>query len=490
MKSKSAVLAIFIFASLFLSSCAPKAVNKEMPITTSSKEALAVFVDGRNQIEINQGIKASNLFKKAISLDPEFALAYAYLAMADATLYTENYSKAMSLMNKISKGEQVFLQMWDNQRKANGTEMKNNADTLMKLFPEDKRIPFFLGGSIYYADEVRSISYLNKCINMDTSFAPVYRVIGLKYRVLRNFPEAEKNLLKYKALLPAEPDPYSQLSTFYREEGKFDKALEMATKISEVDPANSNGFIMMGNCYIFTNEYEKARENFMKRFDQVSDAPRKLVALYNYALSYVFEGKLDEALKSFDNYIDLAGKNKRFNAVINITREQAWVSIMAKDLNKAKSYLDKAEGLIKTSDLDDVVRKNYEEAKSTWRAYFLINSGDYKGGEKELETYKALIAKRNMPAEMEQFGAMFGYLRYMEGKYDEAIELLSKAGNNPWNWYYMGASYEAKKDKEKAKENYEKVSSYYLVNMYEASVRNLAAERLKKFLVLDKKNIN
>jgi tetratricopeptide (TPR) repeat protein len=480
MKSKSAILAILIFAGMFLSSCAPKAVNKEMPITTSSKEALAAFIDGRNQAEINQGLKSIDLFKKAIALDPEFALAYAYLAISDATLYIDNYSKAMSLMNKISKGEQVFLQMWDNQRKSNGTEMRNNADTLLKLFPEDKRIPFFLGGSIYYADDEKAISFLNKCIILDTAFAPAYRILGSKYRVLRNFPEAEKNLLKYQALLPSEPDPYSQLSAFYRDEGKLDKALEMASKIPEVDPGNSNGFIMMGNCYIFTNEYEKARENFMKRLDQISDAPRKLTALYYYSLSYVFEGNMDEALKSYDKYIDLAGKNKRYNAVVNMTREQAWVSLIFNDLKKAKFYLDKAEELIKTSEIEEVARKNFENSNGPWRGFLLTNEGNYSSAEKELETYKALIVKRNMPSEMEQFGTMLGFLRFKQGKYDEAIDFLTKAGNYPFNWYYIGAAYEAKKDKLKAKEYYDKVASFYLVNINNAAVHRLAIERLKK----------
>jgi tetratricopeptide (TPR) repeat protein len=477
-KSYSAILAVFIFASLLVSSCAPKVENKEMPITTSSKEALTAFIDGRNQAELNQSLKAIEAFKKAISLDPEFALAYAYLGITDASVYTENYTKAMNLMNNISKGEQVFIQMWENQRKRDGQEMMKNADTLLKLFPEDKRIPFFLGGSIYYSDNEKAIFYLNKSIKMDTTFAAPYRVLGLKYRAMRNFAEAEKYLLKYAELLPNEPDPYYQLSVFYRDEGKFEKAIEMASKISIVDPGNSSGYIMLGNCYIFTGEFEKARAHYMKRYEQVDDPTRKLGTLYNYSLSYVFEGKMDEALKSFDNYIDLALNNNRFISVINTCRDQAWISIISNDFIKAKKYLEKAEELIKTSDINEVSRKNLEEANMGWRAFLFISSGDYIAAEKELNAYKEVVTRSQMPNEDVQYGGMVGFLRFKQGKYDEAIDLLSKAGNYPFYWYYIGASYDAKNNQQLAKENYEKVTSYYLVNLNLASVRDLAIKKL------------
>ena len=56
------------------------AQNKEVPITTSSKEALNYFLDGRDKFDNNEFVAAASLFDKAIQTDPNFAIAYYYRA--------------------------------------------------------------------------------------------------------------------------------------------------------------------------------------------------------------------------------------------------------------------------------------------------------------------------------------------------------------------------------------------------------------------------
>ena len=60
---------------LFIAPSALLAQQKEMPLTTS-KEALALFIQGRNKAENLED--AGTLFEQAITKDPNFALAYLF----------------------------------------------------------------------------------------------------------------------------------------------------------------------------------------------------------------------------------------------------------------------------------------------------------------------------------------------------------------------------------------------------------------------------
>ena len=479
-KSISVFTAIFIFAVFLCLPCKAQTATKEMPVTTSSNEALKAFMEGRVEFENSQLTKAADLFKKAIKLDTDFALANLYLSFSDGSFYPEKFEKAISLKGKVSKGEQIFLEMFDNQRKGNGTEMDKNCQTYAELYSKDARTQFILGSYIYNGNDEKAFYYLKKAIELDKDFGPAYMALGLQYQGIHNFSEAEKNFLRYAELLPNHPNPLQQLGTFYREEGNLDKALEFYSKMFKLDPSTET-YLMIGNCYIFKGDFKEARENYMKGYEKAANEDEKISALDNNALSYVFEGNMEGSLVAYDKFRDLAEKYKRYDLVIDSYHNQLWVSLIFNDIPKAQTYLNKAEGNIRTSAINDVDRKTYEESNPVWRGFYLIYASDYAGAEKELESYKTIVEQRKMPSEMESLNLLFGFSRLRQQRYDQAIEFLLKGGNYYNTWYYLGAAYEGKGEKEKAKEYFSKVASSNLLTLNLASVRSLAIEKLKKY---------
>ena len=83
--------------------CKP-AKSDEVPITTTSQEARKLFIEGRELAEFWQAEKANALFKRAIEIDPEFALAYLFKAATspDAKEFKEAWAKAASLAPNVS----------------------------------------------------------------------------------------------------------------------------------------------------------------------------------------------------------------------------------------------------------------------------------------------------------------------------------------------------------------------------------------------------
>ena len=81
--------------------------------TTSSLEALQAYTLGRKQLEKGGPGDAVPFFKRAIELDPDFALAYAGLGMYYANrnddLGTEYATKAFDLRSHVSDRERLYI---------------------------------------------------------------------------------------------------------------------------------------------------------------------------------------------------------------------------------------------------------------------------------------------------------------------------------------------------------------------------------------------
>jgi serine/threonine protein kinase len=85
------------------------------PATTSSLEALKAFTEGRKAAEAEEYTIAASLFGRAISLDPNFAIAYAslgntYYNIDQEALATENLKKAYELRDHVSEREKFYIE--------------------------------------------------------------------------------------------------------------------------------------------------------------------------------------------------------------------------------------------------------------------------------------------------------------------------------------------------------------------------------------------
>ncbi len=83
-------------------------------ITTSSLEALKIFVLGREQIVNGRQFEAIPFYKKALEIDPDFALAYTELAVVFRNtdqwkLAAEMTTKAFELRDSVSESEKLRI---------------------------------------------------------------------------------------------------------------------------------------------------------------------------------------------------------------------------------------------------------------------------------------------------------------------------------------------------------------------------------------------
>ena len=87
-------------------------VAAEIPITTSSEEARALFVEARRMFESLRGIDARPLLEQAVAIDSTFASAYLLLANTAPSPeeFFSNLERAVANMDHASDGERLQIE--------------------------------------------------------------------------------------------------------------------------------------------------------------------------------------------------------------------------------------------------------------------------------------------------------------------------------------------------------------------------------------------
>jgi tetratricopeptide (TPR) repeat protein len=472
-------LGCVLMSSLF--SCSgPAKPEKEMKITTSSDEALQLFLQGRDAWEAYQDELAAVLLDQALEKDTAFALAYFYRATSGggANVYQDNINKAFSLIDEVSEGEQVFLKIFMYQREGDGKAMNLYADSLLAMFPEDPRVPFMIGFWDLNGDLEADNILIKKAIEIDSTYPMAYAALVDNYSFLEDYDQAEKYAKTYMELLPEKADPLLKMGTLYRQEGKFEQAIETYQKMIEVDP-RSNPYIFIGNCYNFMGEYDQARESYMESYDHAQQVNMKLSSIYNYSLSFVFEGDMKNALASMEKYQAEAEDAGITSTAIWGKLFQMAITWAFEDYDTSEKLLVEAKGMLESAELDPVVRQDFERNMNLWKGYLMIGKGDLTAAREFVDAYHAVAIERNMKGEIQSANFYYGLIALKEGDFGGAVSFLEKSGEGYMSWYYLGEALEGTGDIEKARAQYEKLASANLMDISLALVRGKAVKRLE-----------
>jgi tetratricopeptide (TPR) repeat protein len=310
---KTIKVGLFVLTGFILVPLNILAQVKEMPVTTSSREALNLYLSGRDKQDVADNDAALLLFEKAIQKDPDFAMAYLSRAYCGGgyNVFRQNLDKAVSLINKVSEGEKLLLLYEQASADGNGQKQKEYLDALLNSFPSDKRVSANAGWYFFsIGDFSTAVVHFTKAVEIDDKYAPAYNALGLSQSYLNNYTEAEKVFQAYIRLVPGYADPYDSYAFLLVKMGKDDEAIVQYRKALEKNPAYSLSQVGLGNMYIFKGDFETARKYYKDCFDKATDIDWKFNGLFHKAVSYLYEGKMGNAMTAFDELVVLAQKEK------------------------------------------------------------------------------------------------------------------------------------------------------------------------------------
>jgi|CZKS01.1.fsa_nt_gi tetratricopeptide (TPR) repeat protein len=170
--------------------------------TTPSLDALKAYSAAWKVVATKGDAAAVPFFKRAIEIDPKFAMAHAalgrmYGGSEEPALSRESTSEAYQLRDRVSDAEKFFitanyhLQVTGNLEKAQQT-----CEEWAQTYPRDVQPHNFLARIVYQplGKYDKAVEEAKKAIELNPDFAIGYNVLACSYEYLDRLPEAEKTL--------------------------------------------------------------------------------------------------------------------------------------------------------------------------------------------------------------------------------------------------------------------------------------------------------
>ncbi|HUE56305.1 MAG TPA: winged helix-turn-helix domain-containing protein [Candidatus Udaeobacter sp.] len=190
-------------------------------VTTPSLEALRAYSLGMKTLDTKGKTAAIPFLRRAVELDPKFAMAYARLgtlyAGTGAPMLSENVRKAYELRERVTERERLYIE------------------------------------AHYYRDVTGE----------QDKAASVWEVMQQTY--------------------PREVEPYSNLAGFYGRLGNFEKALEEAHEALRLDPDDQDSYGTVGYFSMCLNRLDEAEAAFKQAEERHLESEGLLTERYSLA---------------------------------------------------------------------------------------------------------------------------------------------------------------------------------------------------------------
>jgi serine/threonine protein kinase/cytochrome c-type biogenesis protein CcmH/NrfG len=190
-------------------------------VTSSSLEALRLYSSGKQQLYLGNFGSAASLFKKAVELDGDFAMAHEYLALAYGHLRNDDRAEAES---------------------ARAAQLSNRVT-------EREREKILGDYALFHYDIAKAISHYQVLAALSPEDPAVHLNLAECYRYEFRFDLAISEGKKAVALV-ASPSPRINLATNYYLSGDSQRAIALAQEVLKETPDNAEALNLLGAYYL------------------------------------------------------------------------------------------------------------------------------------------------------------------------------------------------------------------------------------------------
>ncbi len=436
----------------------------KIPVTTSSAEAKAEFLQGRDMVEKLLITDSVAHFAKAVSLDPNFAWGELSLATSAPTgnEFFDHLNKAVSLADKASNGEKLLILATEAGANNNAVKQKEYLDQLVAAYPNDERAHFNLGG--YYfgqQDYSNAIEHYLKATEIAPSYSTAFNILGYAYRQNADYANAEKAFQKYIELIPKDPNPYDSYAELLLKMGRFDDSIAQYRKALAIDSnfVNAHQGIAMDLLYLGKPDEATAElQSFTKKARTDGEVRTALFAL---TVVHVDGGKMAKALEDVDKQYALGQKTSDVPAMAFDRGLKGNILLEMGKADQAKAEFEAGVKLVEGSNLSQEIKDNAKLVGHYNLARVAAAKKDFAAAKSEADEFRKGAEASKNPAQAKNAHELDGIVALAEKSYDRAIAELQQANQqNPQDMYRICQAYQGKGEAEKAKESCAKAASF------------------------------
>jgi serine/threonine protein kinase/Tfp pilus assembly protein PilF len=214
------------------------------------------------------------MFKRAVELDPSFALAYARLSRAHSSMVNLGFDRS---------GERVRM-------------ARQAADKALELQPELPEAQLALGYYYYYAllDYDRALEVLSDIESRLPNAVEILMAKGYILRRMGAWEESSHYLMQALKLSPRDAGLMGQLGVTLMNMRRYDDALEYINRSIVLTPDDRGSYLYKAMLYIYGfGDLEKSR-TVLKAMPQRKDS----ISQYFWFLQHLWERNYNEALEN------------------------------------------------------------------------------------------------------------------------------------------------------------------------------------------------
>lgn len=472
-----------IFGLLLWAGCG-RSPAEEVPITTSSEEARALFLEGRILYENIRVFEARNALEAAIAADPGFAVAYYYRAMCATSLadVQRHLRHAVDLSSKVSDGEQLII-------KAAQAGFDGDYDLrlallteLVKAYPGDPRAHWMLGIAYTHSgDTKKSVAEYRQAIRLNPDYAPSYNQLGYAQFRTGDYKSSEKAFQNYIRLLPDEANPRDSMGDLYTKMGRYEEAIDQYKLALEHDPAFTFSKRKIAANLVFMDRYEDARAILLEALEQEPTLAGKVRTWLEYGLSYIYEDRLGEAYDAAMKARQIAAEGKLTELVLEICLALTRVHIDLDEFDRAETQLARCRAELTGQRVDGGLRINTLRMISFNEALLAAKRMDFDRAFALADSMLVLSERESDIRGKERYSRLLGQLYSEQGDYASAVKHLIQAEQgHPYSLYLLARAKEVIGETQSAKTLYQQVAQWNENGLEYALVRNKALAALER----------
>ena len=427
--------------------------TKIMPVTTASPKARDLFDRAMGDYE-NLHLERANIgWRAAVEADPNFALAYLWIAFnsrtpAEATAARE---KAKALAPQATPGEQLMIKWMTNVQENNFIAGISAMNDMLLMYPKDKRLLYLSGNWLVSANSnEQAEKLLLRALALDKNYAAALNDLGYVYARSRDFAKADAVMERYIAVLPKEPNPQDSYAEILRMSGNFASALDHYRAALKIDPDFVFSQLGLGDTYALNDDQPRARAEYDKAIQGAHTDADRLDFSLQKAMTWAREANFAEADKAF-----AAVAEKAHADGFALQEAQAYRTMsmyQADDLQGLKDLQLAEDALTRPSQMAQSEREEERSRILRYRAVRAAHAGNMELAQKTLLQLEGMASGSRSTAIQKSYHGAAGTLLMEQKKAADAIPHLEEDSDNPCSLEMLARAYSETGDSDKMHE--------------------------------------
>ncbi len=420
----------------------PEPVIEELPVTTSSAEALADFERGRELMDVGRYREANELFEAAVARDSGFTYAYLNIARTAASWqeFNDNQKLAMTHLEGKSEGERLLAEIYQTIFDNDAEKRIELARALVEQYPRSPRAWLVLAGMQSDLNQHEAArESIRQALELDDEFKPAYVATWTSYlfREPKDFARAEQAMLKCLELDPGEAKLHENLGDVYRAMQQLERAAEVYARAAELDPDHSAVQIKKGHVQSFLGDFEQARADYDAGLANARERSRITSANYR-AFVHLHAGDPRAAIDELATLVATANEagipeDQVYGARIFTLTNQAAIALHHGFFADAEAILTELAGVIRENaeriDAPEFARQQ-EANLLVWQSQLAARRGDWEAARARAEEHRQLLENDNNPRRFEGYHGLLGLVELLQGNHGPALEHFAKSDLN------------------------------------------------------------